>query len=200
MADLTPNDHEKLQIDIFLNEYQACHQTRNHYDSVRWTIGSIFIGASLALFGLSLDKPLVAVLLAFFFSFFLIIVWYLYAHHVNPYVMASIIRSHEIEKALRNMKFRIELHNSIHRTDDEILNLKGTIITFALFSLVIVIWFFRIALSVYDFFKGFNRHFLFWACILILVYALFLIVFWGLHEKFNPINLGERIKEILEDC
>jgi len=30
-----------------LEEYRACYETRDHYDSVEWTIGSIFIAGAL---------------------------------------------------------------------------------------------------------------------------------------------------------
>lgn len=48
MTNKPPNEPENSldhlhQIDIWLAEYQACHQTRNHYDAVCWTIGSIFL-------------------------------------------------------------------------------------------------------------------------------------------------------------
>ena len=107
------DDHAKIQVNILLNEYQACHRNRNHYDSVRWTIGSIFIGASLALFGLSLTMHIVVVLLAFVFSIGLVIIWYLYSSHVNPYIMRAMVRMHEIEKKLRDLNFEIKLHKSI---------------------------------------------------------------------------------------
>ena len=51
-----PTPNEKLQeknVDVLIAEYHACQENRSHYDSIRWVIGSIFIGASLALFGLS---------------------------------------------------------------------------------------------------------------------------------------------------
>jgi glucose uptake protein GlcU len=41
------------EVDVSIGEYQACHRNRNHYDSVEWTIGSIFIAVSLALIGFS---------------------------------------------------------------------------------------------------------------------------------------------------
>jgi hypothetical protein len=44
---------ENKEIDVFLNEYQAPHHNRNHYDSLHWTIGSIFKAASFALFDFS---------------------------------------------------------------------------------------------------------------------------------------------------
>ena len=52
-----PNEMEKERIDVLLAEYQASHRNRNHYDSVRWTIGSILMAASLTLFGISFMEP-----------------------------------------------------------------------------------------------------------------------------------------------
>ena len=53
---MEPAEKEKKKIDVLLAEYQACHRNRDHYDSVRWTIGSIFIATSLTLFGISFLK------------------------------------------------------------------------------------------------------------------------------------------------
>jgi hypothetical protein len=165
---------------------------------VRWTIGSIFIGASLTLFGFSLDKSFFAVLLSFAFSIGLMFVWYLYSHHVNPYVMASIFRSHAIEKRLRDMQYEIELHYSIYKTD-ELLNFKGTSITYLLFSMVMGMWVARIGLGIYDLnFSSFE--FAVCASLLVLLYCLFLIAFHLLHKKYNPTPWGKEIKKILNDC
>ena len=190
------------QIDIWLAEYQACHQTRNHYDAVRWTIGSIFFGTSLALFGLSLDKPLVAVLLSFLFSISLTFVWYLYAHHVNPYIMESIFRCHAIEKEIRNKKFNIELHKLIRKTDDdkEVFNSKGTRITYGLFSLIMGMWILRISWSIYELFNGITCDFVFWIFILALFFIFFQCLFSLVHKKFNQKDWGKEIKKILNDC
>lgn len=119
-----------------LSEYQACHRNRNHYDSVRWTIGSIFIATSLALFGVSFWKEIIdepqKVLLVAIFSGALIATWYLYNRHVNPYVMASVVRFHEIEKELRRMGYSINLHRSIATTR----KMRGIWVTYLLFMVV----------------------------------------------------------------
>jgi hypothetical protein len=187
MAHPASDDREKLQIDVFLNEYQACHRNKDHFDSVRWTIGSIFVGASLTLFGISFGKQVVEVLLASIFSFLLMIFWYLYFQHVNPFVMASIVRIHEIEKALRDRKLEIRLHKSIHDTEKEIIHAKGTTITFLLISSMVGMWLFRIALLTYDSFT--------FVCLLE-AFVGFLIGFWWVHFRmFNAINWGERIRD-----
>jgi len=46
-------------ISILLNEYQACHRQRNHYASIRWTIGSLFLAASFVLYATSFDANLI---------------------------------------------------------------------------------------------------------------------------------------------
>jgi len=141
-------DQEKeKKVDVLLEEYQACHRNRNHYDSVRWTIGSIFIAISSAIFGVSLtkdvmDEPNIIMLLAVF-SLVLIFVWYLFVQHVNPYVWQSIIRFHEIEKELREMRFDIRLHKSIYNVKQK---MKGIYITCILLMAFIIVWLLRIAL------------------------------------------------------
>jgi hypothetical protein len=50
---------ELKRIDVLLEEYQACQNTRNHYDNIRWTIGSIFIAISLAIFGISFTNEVI---------------------------------------------------------------------------------------------------------------------------------------------
>lgn len=199
MALADENECAKLQINVWLNEYQACHRNRNHYDSVRWTIGSIFIGASLTLFGFSLGvgkNHLKEVLLASFFSFFLVIIWYLYSQHVNSYVMTSILRLHEIEKDLRNIGYKITLHKSIRKMDKEILYIKGIRITFSLLFLVITMWVIRITFLMVDHFGAINEYF--W--ITLFLYAGAIIGIYKMHKKFNPINWSEKIDKILEDC
>jgi len=138
------NEEEKIQIDIYLNEYQACHRNRNHYDSVRWSIGSIFIAASFTVFGFSLGQNDISVafslILLSLFSFF---TWYVYFQHVNPFVMASIVRMQEIEKELRNMGYKINLHNSIRNLKRE---LRGIWITFCLLLFMSFAWIYKILL------------------------------------------------------
>ena len=136
--------HEELQLNVLLNEYHACHRNRNHYDSIRWSIGSIFIAASLTVYGLSLDKddPSVAVPLVLL-SMFSILIWYAYFQHVNPWVMGSIERMQKIEDEIRKMSYKINLHNSI-RNNQRIV--RGTWITFILLLILSVAWIYKILL------------------------------------------------------
>lgn len=116
--------------------------------------------------------------------------------------MASILRCHEIEKKLRNLKFNIEQHKLIRETDDdkEVFNFKGTKITYVLFSLIMGIWILRISWSIYKLFNDITCEFLFWIYILALFFIFFLFLFWLIHKKFNQKIWGEKIKEILGDC
>jgi hypothetical protein len=193
MAHLTEEDQEKALIDVLLNEYQACHRNINHFDGVRWTIGSIFIGASLTLFGISFDKRLIEVGLAFFFSLFLMLAWYLYFQHVNPYVLVSILRIHQIEKTLRdmelkNMKLDIGLHRLIFMEEEKIFHIKGIWITFILIISIVGMWLLRIAVLI-------NRS-SYYLIAIGMIYAGFVLCFWWAHfTKFNTLKLGKRIRE-----
>ncbi len=110
------------EVKFALAEYEACNDTRNHYDNIRWTIGSIFMAVSLGLFGLSFSNlfglpfsnsssdqsvVLVAVVLTFLFSLTLMLIWYQYSQHVNPYVLTAIIRAHEIESSFSEKGLRL---------------------------------------------------------------------------------------------
>ncbi|MDH5266766.1 MAG: hypothetical protein OEW62_03705 [Candidatus Bathyarchaeota archaeon] len=105
------------QIDIWLAEYQACHSNRNHYETIAWTIGSIFIVASFTLFGISFWEELangsVAVWLLGFFSLLLMGIWLSYVVYVQEYVKASQKRLWKIEEELQGKKYDIQLHTTI---------------------------------------------------------------------------------------
>ena len=186
---------EKMQINILLNEYQACHRNRNHYDSVRWTIGSLFIGASLTLFGISIVKEVetFGVIIACFFSLGLIMIWYLYSQHVNPYILASIIRARDIEKEFNEQTYKIELHTLIKSLDPPIIfNVKGTKITFSLVLLILGMWFLRMLSLVYSL----NRYGEISAIFAIPIISFLLIVFWIYHNKFNQ-DIEKKIEDQL---
>lgn len=107
------------KIQVLLNEYQACHRNRNHYGSVRWTRGSILIATSLGLLGFSfwseVKGDIWKINFMALFSILLFLLWYLYNQYVNPFIMLSILRMHEIELALYKMGFNIKLHKSIYK-------------------------------------------------------------------------------------
>lgn len=189
-------NHDQNQVEIWLAEYQACQETRNHYDSVRWIIGSIFIGASLTLFGISFGTSFIEVVVSAIFSILLVIIWYLYAHHVNPYIMVSIIRCHAIEEELRQKTYNVEQHKQIRKIDDdkEIVNTKGTSITYVLFALIMGMWFLRIAVSMYnEVFNSITCDFVFWILVLVLIFLAGITSFSLIHANFNRKHWGTEI-------
>jgi hypothetical protein len=186
-------DREKLQIEILLQEYASSHDTRNHYDNVQWIIGSIFIGASLTLFGLSLNTGLVEVILSFLFSLSSILIWFLYTSHVNNYITASIIRCHEIEDYLRKeYAFEIKLHKSIWKME-YFPKIRGITITFSLISLITFFWLLRTMWSIYALYQGLASEFVFWFVISVFAYFGFIYVFWNLQKKFYLIDLNKKL-------
>jgi hypothetical protein len=103
------------RIEVLLAEYDACHKNRDHYDIIRWTIASIFAGASIAIFGASflepaLDSPYAVVLLTVL-SLVLLGISAAYHEHVDPWVRISLDRAFEIENELRTLGFGTQLHS-----------------------------------------------------------------------------------------
>lgn len=152
-------DEEKKRIDILVGEYQACHSNRNHYDSVRWTIGAIFIAASLTLFGISFVEEVrsnfIHVNLIGFFSLAWMLVWYVLFVHVNPYIMVSIIRCHKIELELYEMGFNVRLHRSVAKTQERASSVIyrrfwGKDIAYHIFAIILYSWTIRVILSWMD--------------------------------------------------
>jgi uncharacterized membrane protein YdcZ (DUF606 family) len=96
----------RYRIDALLAEYEACYKTRDHYDSINWTIGSIFIASVLLLLGQSFQIKIqtftdrVSVLLIALVSFLLVVIWFVYIQHVQPTINRSIERAREIENWL----------------------------------------------------------------------------------------------------
>ena len=182
-------------ISILLNEYQACHRQRNHYASIGWTIGSLFLGASIVLYAASFETYLIdkksEVVVLGLFSFALIFIWYLYNQHVNPWVLASIVRVHQIEQELRNIGGNIQLHKFTYIMEPEMsgFKLRGIYITLSFLGIVILSWFYRFSLL-------FTNHSIPLAVICIsMLYGVYYI-----HtKKFNIYNLGEEIDKILKE-
>jgi hypothetical protein len=191
------DDKEKKHIDVLLNEYQACHSIQNHYDNIRWTIGSIFIATSLALFGISFWEVVRIdfweVTLIAGFSIALILIWYAYNQHVNPYVMGSIKRCHEIELKLFQMGFNVTLHKSIVEGRQI---LKGINITYFLFLTVFSAWIIRIIISWKNNIDEIGAY----GLIPIIVFGVIAIIVIGLHYKrFNITNWGEEYRSIISE-
>ena len=193
-----PDNHD---VEIALAEYEACSDTRNHYDNIRWTIGSIFIAVSLGLFGLSftdsLSNQLAAVVFTFLFSLSLILVWYLYFQHVNPYVVTAILRAHKIEKFLsKKYPDGPRLNKEIWETEKIVKHIKGVTITLWLFASTVILWMSRIGWAVYLYFGSLTSDCYNWFFYLGIMSVIILFVFWIVHRLLNPIDIGKEIEEI----
>ena len=112
------NDFERKRVDVLLAEYRACYKNRDHYESIKWTIGPIFIAASFTLFGISFVEQVkdslieVGMLAAFPVALFLI--WYGYSNYVRLYLRESFERMWQIEEELQELGFKApKLHTSI---------------------------------------------------------------------------------------
>ena len=142
------SNEKEMRVDVLLAEYRACHMNRNHYDNIRWTIGSIFIVASLTLFGISFFEEvrhsIFEVELLAIFSIILMIGWMVYVFYVHPFVSLSLDRALEIERELQELGFDApRLHTSIRAKKQTI---RGRYITTSLFILLLVVWLLRIHL------------------------------------------------------
>ena len=118
------------------------------------------------------------------FSILLFMSWYLYNQYVNPYVMISILRTHEIEQELRNY-YDIKLHKSIY--EGTLDRFRAIYITAFEFILVFVAWIVRNVLLQHEYST----------CALI-IFSICLIFVIVLHFKcFNTRDWGKEISEIL---
>ena len=106
---------DKTNVEVLLTEYRACHMNRDHYESVKWMIGSIFIAASFTLLGISFVREVrnVEVALLASFSLVSIFIWTCYSEHVRWFIKRSLDRIEEIEKELQSLGYSIKLHSSI---------------------------------------------------------------------------------------
>jgi hypothetical protein len=131
--------------EILLAEYQCAHMNRDHYDSARWMIGTIFIAASFTLFGITYVENLAgdptAVVLIGVSSAALMCVWGSYYLHVHRFIILSMIRLHEIEAALQKLAQDAELP-SLHKKigNDTEAPRMGMWITVGLFAMVYLAW------------------------------------------------------------
>jgi len=173
------NELEKKRIDAFLAEYQACHRNRNHYDSVRWTIGSIFMATSFTLFGISFMETIrnnfMEVNLIAVFSILLTLIWYAYFQHVNLYIMTSFERFLEIETELQKMGLDVRLHHSIVCASKCKKQKRGYYITAGLLITVFLAWIVRISLSWQDC-EG---------IVASTIYFALMVIILAIHIKFN---------------
>ena len=138
------------QINILLAEYQACHMNRDHYDSLRWTIGSIFIGTMFALYGISFLEPLISslknVLAISAFSLMIFTIWIFYHRYVGKFVNFSIERAKKIEEKLVFSGYEIGLHTDITAGTKKG---HGKIIVRILCVVVFLVWIIRIYLTIF---------------------------------------------------
>jgi len=145
------NDEKlKLRVQALLSEYHACHLNRNHFDTLRWTIGSIFIAASLALLSISFlqdvkDSPQGEVEWLALFSLLLMVVWFVYHRYTNRFVVLSLQRMWNIEESLRNLDVGLdtELHTFIKKKTRKGL---GRLTTWLFFMTIFGAWLARIYL------------------------------------------------------
>jgi hypothetical protein len=137
------------RIEVLLAEYQASYMNRDHYDSVRWLIGSIFIAASFTLLGASFLDPVARDIRAVGFlgiiSIVLMLLWVLYDHRVSPWIRIALRRCAEIEDELRKLGFEIGLHSSIREYDKSHHRKSAGWYVAVLLILVCVAWIFRVA-------------------------------------------------------
>jgi len=105
---------EERQLQIWLTEYAAANATRDHYDSNRWFIGSIFIAAIFTLFASSfLDSVARSNIGLGLLADTSIILWFVFVYydqHVQPWIKVAIDRCHKIEENLRSANYDIHLH------------------------------------------------------------------------------------------
>ena len=146
----------KTNVEVLLAEYHACHLNRNHYNSVKWTIGSILIAASFTLLGISFVQEVrheeVALLACF--SLASILIWNCYNEHVRWFIKRSIERMWSIERELKRLGFSINLHTSIKTKKQISARWTSILLTITMFAA----WIFRI-LIVYDWFvKALSEH------------------------------------------
>jgi len=140
------------RLDVLLAEYQACLMTRDHYDSTRWLIGTIFIALGFSLFGVSFLKPITSnvwsVGLVGTLSIVLWLFFLYYDQHVEPWVRTSIQRTHCIERLLRAKNFDIKHQLSIAYDEPDLTVPKKQISAFwavvIMTILLVTMWILRI--------------------------------------------------------
>jgi hypothetical protein len=124
---------------------------RDHYDSVRWLIGSIFIASSFTLLGASfLDTiaySLPSLCLVAFVSVLVLLIWVGYDRRVSPWIITSIKRCWAIELELENLGYNsITLHRLIRDYDKENKRKSARYLVILLTAVVVVAWVVRLIL------------------------------------------------------
>jgi len=140
---LSDNERLKNKVDVLLAQYQACNATRDHYDSVRWIMGSIFIGASLAALSMSFTDHITAVQVLFIaiFSIALLVIWIKYDDHVQPWIDTSLELAKKTENDLSDLGLNLRLHHLIRNEDEkQHKTRKGRNIRRYLVLVVVIAW------------------------------------------------------------
>ena len=136
------------RIDALLEEYDACLATRDHYDSVRWLIASIFVGFSLTAFGVSFidtANPVIPVVLLAVFSLLLFGIAIAFFEHAQPYVKESLDRALQIEYALVAFGIPMQLQQNIRRKSSQG---RGKLILIFLSIIVLSFWIIRVLVAI----------------------------------------------------
>ena len=143
---INEKDRSRAQdrIEILLNEYRACHMNRDNYTRIRWSVGSIFLAASIALIGISISQGEkirdIEIISLMIISVFLFLVWHIYNNRIlSIYTMMSIRRMHQIERQLRIMR----LHRDIYAFQKKNTKWKGQYIVLLFWGTLYFSWIFR---------------------------------------------------------
>lgn len=101
---------------VWLAEYDAAVQTRNHYDSERWLIGSIFIAVIFTMFAASFQALVANSLILGALAGISVTLWCVFVYydqHVQPWINAAIFRMQMIEGYLQSRGYDCRLQGYI---------------------------------------------------------------------------------------
>lgn len=151
MAQNQPSSTSDL-IHALMMEYDACYKTRDHYETVQYTLGSILLTGVLIILGGSFQIKIqtitdrLGVLFIGTVSIVLVVIWFVYIHHVQPIINDSIRRALDIETLVnyycggqRWLQLQTILHSHEHGT--------GKAITGSLFVLMLAAAIVRVILA-----------------------------------------------------
>jgi hypothetical protein len=144
------------QVKVWLAEYDAAIQTRNHYDSTRWLIGSIFIAIIFTMFAASFQPLVMSIFSISVLAGVSLILWCVFVYydqHVQPWIKAALFRCRMIEGYLQSKGYDYRLQSYIGYEYDRSGNLirkrnqVGAIWVVVLFSIMIpLMWIARFLL------------------------------------------------------
>ncbi|MGB9779109.1 MAG: hypothetical protein ACPLW8_06845 [Candidatus Bathyarchaeales archaeon] len=123
---------DEFLIQILLKELELCQRNRDHYDTLEWQIGSLFIGFSLAAFWFAMQShSFIDVSALAFFSIATLLTWTFALHHRGAfYSKVSLETARKLEaKILELAKVHITsellLHTKIDAEDRKPMKKKG---------------------------------------------------------------------------